>query len=129
MQDLGDQTLKVVKGKATIELDTPGAKVSIVSGNDRREFPTLPIAVDLDTSKSWALEASKPGFSDYRQSIQLRRRGRREDIQDLARPKDRGRRLRGSRPATCRTGGAAVRRNPPHQARPRDAGPRRSGGR
>jgi len=69
VQDLGDQTLKVVKGKATIELDTPGAKVSIVSGTDRREFPTLPIAVDLDTSKSWALEASKPGFSDYRQSI------------------------------------------------------------
>jgi serine/threonine protein kinase len=69
VQDLGEQTLKVVKGKATIELDTPGAKVSIVSGNDRREFPTLPIAVDLDTSKSWALEASKPGFTDYRQTI------------------------------------------------------------
>ncbi len=69
VQDLGEQTLKVVKGKATIELDTPGAKVSIVSGSDRREFPTLPIAVDLDTSKSWALEASKPGFSDYRQTI------------------------------------------------------------
>ena len=69
VQDLGDQVLKVVKGKATIELDTPGAKVSIVSGTDRREFPTLPIAVDLDTSKSWALEASKPGYSDYRQSI------------------------------------------------------------
>ena len=69
VQDLGDQTLKVVKGKATIELDTPGAKVSIVSGNDRREFPTLPIAVDLDTSKSWALEASKAGFSDYHQAV------------------------------------------------------------
>jgi serine/threonine protein kinase len=69
VQDLGEQTLKVVKGKATIELDTPGAKVSIVSGNDRREFPTLPIAVDLDTSKSWALEASKAGFVDYRQTI------------------------------------------------------------
>jgi serine/threonine-protein kinase len=69
VQDLGDQTLKVVKGKATIELDTPGAKVSIVSGNDRREFPTLPIAVDLDTSKGWALEASKPGFNDYRQNV------------------------------------------------------------
>ena len=69
VQDLGDQTLKVVKGKATIELDTPGAKVSIVSGTDRREFPTLPIAVDLDTSKSWALEASKAGFTDYRQTI------------------------------------------------------------
>ncbi len=69
VQDLGDQTLKVVKGKATITLGTPGAKVSIVSGSDRREFPTLPIAVDLDTTKSWALEASKPGFADYHQAV------------------------------------------------------------
>ena len=69
MQDLGQQTLKVVKGKATITLGTPGAKVSIVSGTDRREFPTLPIAVDLDTTKAWALEASKPGFVDYHQVV------------------------------------------------------------
>ncbi|HEY2517400.1 MAG TPA: protein kinase, partial [Polyangiaceae bacterium] len=69
VQDLGDQTLKVMRGKATIELGTQGAKVSIVSGNDRREFPTLPIAVDLDTSKAWALEASKPGFTDYQQKV------------------------------------------------------------
>jgi hypothetical protein len=69
MQDLGDMKLKVVKGKATITLGTPGAKVSIVSGSDRREFPTLPIAVDLDTSKSWALEASRPGFADYHQPV------------------------------------------------------------
>ena len=44
-------------------------RVSIVSGSDRREFPTLPIAVDLDTTKPWALEASKPGFADYHQSV------------------------------------------------------------
>jgi serine/threonine-protein kinase len=69
VQDLGDQTLKVVKGKATITLGTTGAKVSIVSGSDRREFPTLPIAVDLDTTKPWALEASKPGFADYHQPV------------------------------------------------------------
>ena len=69
VQDLGDQTLKVLKGKATITLGTTGAKVSIVSGSDRREFPTLPIAVDLDTSKSWALEASKAGFADYHQVV------------------------------------------------------------
>jgi serine/threonine-protein kinase len=69
IQDLGEQTLKVVKGKATIQLDTPGARVSIVSGSDRREFPTLPIAVDLDTLKPWALEASKPGFADYHQAV------------------------------------------------------------
>jgi serine/threonine-protein kinase len=69
VQDLGDQKLKVVKGKATIELDTQGAKVSIVSGTDRREFPTLPIAVDLDTSKTWALEATKQGYTDYHQTV------------------------------------------------------------
>ncbi len=69
VQDLGDQTLKVIKGKATITLGTANAKVSIVSGTDRREFPTLPIAVDLDTSKAWALEASKIGFADYHQAV------------------------------------------------------------
>jgi serine/threonine-protein kinase len=69
VHDLGDQTLKVVKGKATITLGTTGAKVSIVSGTDRREFPTLPIAVDLDTTKPWALEASRPGFTDYHQTV------------------------------------------------------------
>ncbi len=69
IQDLGDTTLKVVKGKATVTLGTPGARVSIVSGTDRRELPTLPIAVDLDTSKPWTLEASKAGYSDYRQPV------------------------------------------------------------
>ena len=69
MQDLGSQTLKVLKGKATITLSTPGAKVYIVSGTDRRELPQLPIGVDIDTSKQWSLLASKPGFTDFNQPI------------------------------------------------------------
>jgi hypothetical protein len=69
LQDLGTQTLKVIKGKATISLGTVGAKVFIVSGSDRRELPTLPISVDIDTSKQWSLVASKPGFADYNQPI------------------------------------------------------------
>jgi serine/threonine-protein kinase len=69
VQDLGAVTLKVVKGKATISLGTPGAKVFIVSGSDRRELPTLPISIDIDTTKQWALVASKAGFSDYNQPI------------------------------------------------------------
>jgi hypothetical protein len=68
-QDLGLVTLKVVKGKATISLGTPGAKVFIVSGSDRRELPILPISVDIDTSKQWSLVASKPGYGDYNQPI------------------------------------------------------------
>jgi hypothetical protein len=69
IQDLGTVTLKVLKGKATISLGTPGARVFLVSGTDRRELPMLPISVDIDTGKSWALEASRPGYVDYRESI------------------------------------------------------------
>lgn len=69
LQDLGTQTLKVVKGKATIALDTPNAKVYLVSGTDRRELPTLPISVDIDTSKAWSLEAVKPGYQEFKQAI------------------------------------------------------------
>ena len=69
MQDLGTQTLKVVRGKATIISATPGSKLYIVSGTDRRELPAWPISVDIDTSKQWWLEAVKPGFDDYHQAI------------------------------------------------------------
>jgi hypothetical protein len=69
LHDEGTLTLKVLKGKATISLGTPGAKVFIVSGSDRRELPVLPISVDIDTSKQWSLVASKPGFADYNQPI------------------------------------------------------------
>jgi serine/threonine-protein kinase len=69
IQDLGTVTLKVLKGKATISLGTPGARVFLVSGSDRRELPMLPISVDIDTTKAWSLEATKPGFTDYKQAI------------------------------------------------------------
>ncbi len=69
VQDLGTVTLKVLKGKATISLGTPGARVFLVSGADRRELPMLPISVDIDTGKNWALEASRPGYVDYHESI------------------------------------------------------------
>jgi serine/threonine-protein kinase len=69
IQDLGTVTLKVLKGKATISLGTPGARVFLVSGSDRRELPMLPISVDIDTAKSWALEATRPGYLEYRESI------------------------------------------------------------
>jgi serine/threonine-protein kinase len=69
IQDLGTVTLKVLKGKATISLGTPGARVFLVSGSDRRELPMLPISVDIDTTKSWALEGTKSGFMDYKQGI------------------------------------------------------------
>ena len=69
VEDLGAITLKVLKGKATITLATSGARVFLVSGSDRRELPTLPISVDIDTTKTWSLQATKAGYSDYNQAI------------------------------------------------------------
>jgi serine/threonine-protein kinase len=68
--DLGTMTLKVLKGKITVNPGTPGAHVYLVSGVDRRELTTvLPISVDIDTTKMWTLEASKPGFEDSKQPV------------------------------------------------------------
>jgi hypothetical protein len=64
-QDLGAVTLKVITGKATISSGTPGARVFIVSGTERREVPSTPLSVDLDASKPWSLVGTKAGFSDY----------------------------------------------------------------
>ncbi len=69
VQDLGQQTLKVTRGKATIASAPSGAKVYIVAGSDRHELPSWPMSVDIDTSKQWWLEAVKPGFTDYQQLI------------------------------------------------------------
>jgi len=69
VEDLGTVTLKVVKGKVTITLATPGARVFLVSGTDRREIQTLPISVDIETAKNWSLQANRPGYTDYNQAI------------------------------------------------------------
>lgn len=69
VEDLGTVTLKVVKGKVTITLATPGTRVFLVSGSDRREIQTLPISVDIETAKNWSLQANRPGYTDYNQPI------------------------------------------------------------
>jgi hypothetical protein len=67
--DLGSLMLKVLRGKVTVNPGTPGARVYLVSGTDRRELPSLPISVDIDTTKTWSLEASKSGLSDFKEVI------------------------------------------------------------
>jgi PEGA domain len=69
MIDLSNIALKVLHGKATIDSATPGAKVTIVSGSDRRELPKMPLSIELDTAKSWILEGSKLGMNDFKQPI------------------------------------------------------------
>jgi serine/threonine-protein kinase len=67
--DLGTVALKVLKGKATIQLGTPGAKVYLVSGTNRKEVPQFPIAIDFDPNEKWQLEGKMLGMDDYSQPI------------------------------------------------------------
>jgi serine/threonine protein kinase len=69
LTDLGTVALKVLKGKATIQLGTPGAKVYLVSGTNRKEVPQFPIAIDFDPNEKWNLEAKMAGMDDYAQPI------------------------------------------------------------
>ena len=69
LADLGNVALPVLKGKATIQLGTPGAKVYLVSGTNRKEVPQFPIAIDFDPKEKWNLEAKMLGMDDYSQPI------------------------------------------------------------
>lgn len=63
--------LKVVKGLATIKAGTgaENARVLLVSGNERRPIPKLPIKIDITTDKPWSIVATKAGFEDFRKDI------------------------------------------------------------
>ena len=69
LKDLGVVNLKVLRGLASFDVRTPGVKVTLVSGKDRRQLTDFSQPVDIETSKSWTIEATKPGFDDYRQPI------------------------------------------------------------
>ncbi|MBK8997568.1 MAG: PEGA domain-containing protein [Myxococcales bacterium] len=66
--------LKVVKGLATIKAGTgaENARVLLVSGNERRPIPKLPIKIDITTDKPWSIVATKAGFEDFRKDISFR---------------------------------------------------------
>lgn len=67
--DIGNVTLKVLKGKATIQLGTPGAKVYLVNGANRKEVPQFPMAIEFDPNEKWELQGTKDGFDEYREKI------------------------------------------------------------
>ncbi len=69
VKDLGPVKLPVVKGKATLTLETQAALVTLVSGTERKAVRTFPISLDIDTSKTWTVEATRPGYIDFRQPI------------------------------------------------------------
>jgi serine/threonine-protein kinase len=63
--------LKVKKGLATIKpgLNADGAHVVLVSGNERRPVPQLPLAVDIPVDKPYSIVASKRGYQDFEQKL------------------------------------------------------------
>jgi eukaryotic-like serine/threonine-protein kinase len=71
IKDLGSVSLKVVRGLATFELRTPGAKVTLVSGNERRKLTDFAQPVEIETAKNWSVEATKVGYDDFRLPIKF----------------------------------------------------------
>jgi serine/threonine-protein kinase len=69
VKDLGAVALKVLRGLATFDVRTPGVKVTLVSGRDRRQLTDFSQPVEIETSKNWTIEATKPGYDDLRQPI------------------------------------------------------------
>ncbi len=65
--------LKVKKGLATIKPgnNADGAKVVLVSGNERRPVPQLPLAVDIPVDKPYSIVATKRGFQDFQRSLEF----------------------------------------------------------
>jgi hypothetical protein len=62
LKDLEPVTLKVTKGSAIFDVKTPGTRLALVSADERRELTDYSHAIDVDNTKSWTLEATKPGF-------------------------------------------------------------------
>ncbi len=75
IEDLGDIKLNVIKGKATLQLVTRGARILLVPSKgekrqiDERMFKNDQLSIDIDTSKEWSIEATKTGFDDLKLPI------------------------------------------------------------
>jgi serine/threonine-protein kinase len=71
MQAIGPLRLRVTKGLARIKAgaNAEGAKIILETGNEKRSLPSLPMDLQIDTSKPHRLIASRRGFSDYDQVI------------------------------------------------------------
>jgi serine/threonine-protein kinase len=41
----------------------------LVSGNERRPIPKLPIKIDITTDKPWSIVATKTGYEEFKQDI------------------------------------------------------------
>jgi serine/threonine protein kinase len=84
MKDLGTVSLKVLRGLATFDVRTSGAKVTLVSGKDRRQLTDFSQPVEIETSKNWTVEATKTGHDDFKQAITFEDRAEKTFVISLA---------------------------------------------
>lgn len=70
---IGPLKLKVVKGLALINPgnNSRGAKILLVSGQEIRPIPRLPIRLDIPTDRNYRVVASKTGFKAFEQPIEF----------------------------------------------------------
>jgi len=66
---LGGIALRPIVGKASFDLRTPGAELSLFSdtGVQQRVDPTQ--SIDLDLSKRWTVEARRDGYATWRSTL------------------------------------------------------------
>jgi len=129
VKDLGVVALKVLRGLATFDVRTPGVKVTLVSGRDRRQLTDFSQPVEIETSKNWTIEATKAGFEDLRQPITFEDRAEKVFVIALNErsgpvvPERQERQERPERPSAPAVAAApAPRPRPPAEPRPAPAG-------
>src|SRR5262249_10512596 len=75
MKDLGTIKLKVLKGQATIDVETKGATVTLVRDHSGKKVTKKipdgqgPIKLEIDPQEGWKLVATKKGFQDFTQDL------------------------------------------------------------
>ncbi len=77
VNDLGEMKLKVLKGQVTLDLVTPDVSVTLVRRGDKKTEKKVtdallkhpPVLLDIDSSESWRLVATKKGFDDFTQDL------------------------------------------------------------
>jgi hypothetical protein len=65
-KELDPVSLKVTKGAASFDVKTAGATLALVASDERRALTDYSRPIDVDTSKSWTLEATKTGYKTLR---------------------------------------------------------------
>jgi serine/threonine-protein kinase len=76
MKDV-DVKLKVLKGQVTLDVVTKDVSITLVRRGDKKTekkitdtmLKTPPVRLDIDTSESWRLVATKKGFDDFTQDL------------------------------------------------------------